>query len=94
MAKLIAVIYLYLANFINGREFVKKIDGLVSGDQLTDLPNECQKSFNDLHEQLALCVWDEKTYNENPRIYINEIEMKKSVDQFISSWGKLLAEKI
>ncbi|HFD38428.1 MAG TPA: hypothetical protein ENJ31_01060 [Anaerolineae bacterium] len=42
IAKLIAVIYLYLANFISGREFVKKVDGLVSDDQLTDLPDECQ----------------------------------------------------
>lgn len=94
IAKLVAVIYLYSANFISGREFVKKIDGIVSDDHLTSLPSKCREAFDLLHEQLALCVWDERTYNENPSIYISEIEMRKFVDEFICTWGTLLAEEI
>jgi hypothetical protein len=94
MSKLIAVIYLYLANTITARQFIGHIDKLVSDDQLFELPVECKEAFDTLHQKIALCVWDDQTYNDAPDIYIKEPEMKTEVENFISDWGKVLSEKL
>jgi len=91
ISKLIAISYLYLTNAIKGRQFVKQIDILVSSDQLSLLPTECREAFDNLHEDIARCVWDDQTYSEAPDDYIKESTLKMAVKDFISMWGGELA---
>jgi hypothetical protein len=91
---MIAIIYLFLAGLIPGRKFVSEIDRLVSNDQVDNLPNDCLDDFDILHEKMSLCVWDNRTYDESPNLYINEKELRLSVEAFMNKWGKTLAEII
>ena len=88
---LVAFIYLYLANQITGRQLVAEIDRLVSGDFINGLSDECMDDFDDLHENMTLCVWDKHTYDESPELYINEDELREYVGLFINKWGSILA---
>ncbi len=94
LSKFIALIYLYLAGHVSGRQFVREVDNLVASDQLIELPKECKTEFDLLHTKIALCVWDEQTFLESPHSYIKEPEMEKSVKEFISKWGKLFAQHL
>ncbi len=91
---LIAFIYLFLANHISGRQLVSEIDRLVSGDLIDGLSDECMNDFDELHENMSMCVWDKQTYDESPGLYINENELREFVEDFISRWGSMIAELI
>ena len=92
ISKLVANVYLYLAGVISGREFVSRVDSLISSDQLTGLPSVCRDELDALHEVMALCVWDAKTYSESPDVYVREPEMKKMVEEFAANWGSRLSQ--
>lgn len=88
---MIAFLYLYLANQITGRQLVAEIDRLVSSDLIKGLPDECMDDFDDLHEKMALCVWDKQTYDESPGLYINDEELREYVEKFLGKRGADLA---
>ena len=92
ISKLVANVYLYLTGVISGREFVKRVDSLISSDQLTGLPSECRVELDALHEVMAICVWDIKTYSESPGIYVRESEIKKMVEEFVANWAGRLSQ--
>ena len=91
---LVLVIYLYLDNKITGRQFVSEVDHLVSSDQINSLPEKCLDEFDKLHENLSLCVWDDKTYDDSVGLYISEEELRETVEHFIQSWGALFSNII
>lgn len=94
VVNLVAFVYLFLANQISGRQLVAETDRLVSGDLIDGLPDECMDDFEVLHEKMSLCVWDKRTYDESPGLYIDGSELRVHVEAFINKWGKVLAELI
>jgi hypothetical protein len=91
---MIAFLYLYLANQITGRQLVAEIDRLVSDDLIEGLSEECIDDFDGLHEKMALCVWDNQTYDDSPGLYINDEELSGYVEKFLEKWSADIARLV
>ena len=90
--KVLSVLADYLSENVSCREMVKKIDDLVGNDEVIDLDSRLQDDFLELHESLALCVWDDQTYDQFPDIYFRESDIKLVVINFQEKAKQLIAQ--
>ena len=79
----------YLSGKISGVGLVRKIDDIVGDDIIVTFPDDLRELIDDLQDELAFFVRDEKTRDEAPNSYFGEDRLRTIVLTFREDVKKL-----